>query len=268
MNGDATTPVEAENALRILQECFRDALVAVYLHGSAVAGGLRPDSDIDILAVVNQPTTQTIRKALVAELMKISGYPAALDTPRPLEVIIFNEDDLAEPGYPARSAFIYGEWLRKKFEAGEVPQPVADPELTVLLAQARQNAKTLFGQEPTEILPVIPAEDLRRAIGEALPALINSLEGDERNVLLTLARMWLTLTTGQIVPKDVAAEWAISRLPAESSATIALARAAYLGLATNDDWTNQGARTRQTVSQIHRSISEILERDDLRDAVP
>ena len=39
------------------------------------------------------------------------------------------------------------------------------------------------------------------------------LEGDVRNVLLTLARVWFTLETGTIASKDVAADWAITRLP-------------------------------------------------------
>jgi predicted nucleotidyltransferase len=251
------TPIEAENALRIIKDCFKDTLVAVYLHGSAVADGLRPDSDVDILVVVNQPTTYAIRASLVTELMKISGHPGERN-PRPLELIIFNQMDLAEPRYPARCEFIYGEWLRQAFEAGDVPQPGTDPEFTVLLAQARQHAKIMFGQDPQEILPVVTSADLRCAIEEAAPALLKSIEGDERNVMLTLARMWITLTTGEIVSKDRAADWAIARLPPAISATIAQARAAYLGL-TNDDWTDQGEQVRQAVSYIHQNIAQLLD---------
>src|SRR5690606_34256793 len=105
--------------------------------------------------------------------------------------------------YPPRSEFIYGEWLRDAFEAGEVPKPTRDPELTVLIAQARQEAKPLIGPEAAELLPIVPPALLYRAIGDALPALLDNLAGDERNVLLTLTRMWRTLSTGEIVPKDV-----------------------------------------------------------------
>ncbi|MDF8357578.1 aminoglycoside adenylyltransferase family protein [Ensifer adhaerens] len=257
MNNGPSIPLEAEHALCILQDMFEDTLVAVYLHGSAVSGGLRPSSDVDILAVVSQPTTHAQRESLVAELMQISGQPADPDSPRPLELIIFNQADLITAHYPARSEFVYGEWLRQEFQAGEVPHPGSDPEFTVILLQARRAAKTLFGQEPAEILPVIAINDLLRAMSEALPALIKSLEGDERNVLLTLARMWVTVTTGTIVSKDVAAEWAMPHLPADYSPTIAAARAAYLGL-ENDDWTHQGARVRQTADYMHREISELL----------
>src|SRR5690606_33428931 len=118
---------------------------------SAVAGGLRPKSDVDVLVVIDRPMTQAVRERLVAELMKISGRPEG-DSARPLELIVFHRDDLAGLACPPRSELVYGEWLRGAFEAGEAPAPVSDPELTVLLAQARQEAKALFGPDPAELL--------------------------------------------------------------------------------------------------------------------
>ena len=43
------------------------------------------------------------------------------------------------------------------------------------------------------------------------------------------------MSTREFVPKDVAAEWAMPRLPAETASLLALARDAYLGIRT-DDW--------------------------------
>lgn len=251
MDDDAVIiPIEAQQALRIARECFGGALVAAYLHGSAVAGGLRPDSDVDIMVIVDRPTTHIERKRLMTSLMKISGHPADGSGQRPIELIVFHRDDLAVSDYPPRSEFVYGEWLREAFEAGHVPQPVRDPELTVLLAQARLKAKTLAGPDAPELLRVIPEADLRRAIGDALPALLGSLHGDERNVLLALVRMWRTLTTGEIVPKDAAADWAISRLPREAAALVICARDGYLGT-EKDDWSHR----RQQVHGVAEDLS-------------
>ena len=61
----------------------------------------------------------------------------------------------------------------------------------------------------------VPMTDIRRAIKESLPGLIASIEGDEHNVILTLARMWLTSSSGRICSKDQAAEWAIPKLAKE-----------------------------------------------------
>jgi predicted nucleotidyltransferase len=178
-------PEEAAKALQVLQRCVGDKLLAVYLHGSAIAGGLRPDSDVDLLAVIDAPTTYAVRKRLVSGLMEVSGrHPADPNGRRPIEMIIFDRSELAVSACPARCEFLYGEWLREQFEADEVPKPHADPEFTLLLAQARRNARTLIGRDPATLLPVIPNSDVRRAIGQALPTLLGTVEGGERNVLL------------------------------------------------------------------------------------
>ncbi|NJO83105.1 MAG: DUF4111 domain-containing protein [Blastochloris sp.] len=68
-----------------------------------------------------------------------------------------------------------------------------------------------------------------------LPSLLNDLKGDERNVILTPARMWVTLATGEIVPKDTVAQWISHHVPASLSPVVELARSAYLG-EREDDW--------------------------------
>ncbi len=248
-------PREASQALSVVRERLRKSLLAVYLHGSAVSGGLRSHSDVDVLAVTGSPMEPESRMRLAADLMEISGrHPFAPGGQRPIELIIFMRANLATPTYPARCDFIYGEWLRNAYEAGEIPGPVCDPELTLVLAQARREAKALSGPEPDELLPMIPQADIRRAIGDCLPALAESFAGDERNVLLTLARMWRTLVDSEFVPKDVAAEWAESRLPEEHAVVLADARRAYLGLC-EDAW-SQRQEARRTMHALYERVME------------
>src|SRR5574344_1684122 len=99
---------------------------------------------------------------------------------------------------------MYGEWLREQFDKGAIPEPTYDPDLAILLSQLRENSINLFGPEATEVIEPVPMTDIRRAIKESLPGLIASIEGDERNVILTLARMWLTSSSGRICSKDQA----------------------------------------------------------------
>ena len=263
MKEDKTkVPTLASQALVILQNCFGNSLLAVYLHGSAVAGGLRPNSDVDLLVIIDQPTTHAVRERLVKELMRVSGrYPASQGDPRPLELMVFQRADLSALDHPARSEFrsefVYGEWLRGDFEAGVIPAPVSDPELTLLLAQARHNAIALIGPPATTWLPAIQKADIRRAISDTLPILLASLEGDERNVLLTLARMWRMLVEGDFVPKDVAAKWAIPRLPDEVADLLDYARIAYLSR-NNDDWSDRRQDARQLANIMGRHVKAIL----------
>jgi streptomycin 3"-adenylyltransferase len=194
----------------------------------------------------------------VVGLMRVSGrHPARPDGPRPLELIVFQRADIASPAYPARSELLYGEWLRREFEAGATPEPASDPDFTLVLAQARREAKTLVGPAPEELLPRIPDADIRRAIGDALPGLVGNLDGDERNVLLTLARMWRTLTTGEFVPKDVAAAWAAARLTPEGAVSIARARNGYLGTEA-DDWRPLRAEARRLADELSERVRATL----------
>ena len=75
----------------------------------------------------------------------------------------------------------------------------------------------------------MPRADLDQAMLDAIPDLLADLDSDTRNVILTLARIWTTMATGEIQPKDVAAEWASARLPTQHRAVLAHARAIYLG---------------------------------------
>jgi streptomycin 3"-adenylyltransferase len=76
---------------------------------------------------------------------------------------------------------------------------------------------------------------------------------DTTNGLLTLARMWFTLVTGEIAPKDLAAEWAIARLAGDDRAVVDRARAIYLGEAAHD-WRGQESRTRVTGARLSGQV--------------
>lgn len=251
-------PAEVNTAREILQSHLAESLCAIYLHGSAVADGLRPHSDIDMLVVVAQPIAPETRRALITELMAISGrYPSDPAGRRPLEVLIFLRAALEALPYPARCEFVYGEWLRHDYEAGAVSEPVSDPELTVVLAQARQEAIPLIGPVATDFLPAVPEADIRQAMEDGLPTLMTSLPGDARNVLLTLARMWHTLATGEFVSKDRAADWAAACLPHAQAAVLTDARNDYM-LGTTRDWQACQPALRQTASALHDQVQANL----------
>ena len=131
---------------------------------------------------------------------------------------------------------MYGEWLRDDMERGYVPQPFADPDNAVLLWQARMHSLPLTEENPAieSLLPPIPFSEIRLAIREALPNLLASIKGDERNVLLTLSRMWYTAATRELTSKDNAALWAESRVPEPFATLLAKARNAYLGNVVDD----------------------------------
>ncbi|MDD9724561.1 aminoglycoside adenylyltransferase family protein [Roseovarius sp. SK2] len=249
---------QIQSALLILRRRLGDALLGVYLHGSAVTGGLRPQSDIDLMAVVQSELTESQRDGLLLDLLRLSGrHPAVPGGPRCLEVIVFCHGDLTPHDYPARAEFVYGEWLREAFEAGETPVPERDPEYSLVLAQAHQEAISLFGPPRSELLTDVSTEHVNQAMRDALPDLLDGLRGDERNVLLTLARMWHTASTGRFITKDAAAEWAIPRLSGSDAMALDHARRAYLGEVT-DDWSSEGDAARELAGRMSENVTNAM----------
>jgi predicted nucleotidyltransferase len=241
-----------------LRRVLGDALIAVYLHGSAVSGKLQPQSDIDLLVVVDRDVTSDQRDELLTELMQISGrHPAAPGGPRCIEVIVFRLSDLSEDRFPMRAELTYGEWLRDAFESGEKPMPARDPEYTLVLAQARQEAIPLSGPDRTELLPEVSTDVVRQAMRDLLPGLMDGLQGDERNVLLTLARMWRTASAGDFVSKGEAALWAIPQMPAQDAAMLDYARSAYLGQII-DDWGSRRNDAKLLAEYLSNRVVELL----------
>ena len=103
------------------------------------------------------------------------------------------------------------------------------------------------------------AEDVNRAIVEGIPGLLDDLDADTGNVVLTFARIWTTLETGTIRSKDAAADWALARLPQEHRPVLARARAIYLG-DEEERWDDLRPRVRPHVDhvlgEIERSIPD------------
>jgi predicted nucleotidyltransferase len=249
---------QIQSALSILHRRLGDALLGVYLHGSAVSGGLQPESDIDLLAVTESKLTANQRNGLWMDLLRFPGrHPAVPGGARCLEVMVFRQSDLANGDYLARVEFVYGEWLREGFEAGERSMPERDPEYSLVIAQAHQEAFPLFGPPREALLPEISADHVKQAMRDVLPDLLDGLPGDERNVLLTLARMWHTACTGKFVTKDAAAEWAIPLLSSSDAMALDHARRAYLGEVT-DDWNIQGEAARELARRISENVTNSL----------
>lgn len=89
----------------------------------------------------------------------------------------------------------------------------------------------LLGPVAEELFDRVPESDFLEALTETLK-LWNSppdWAGDERNVVLTLARIWYSAITGDIAPKEIAADWTMERLPMEHQSIVLEARQAYLG---------------------------------------
>ncbi|BBI50715.1 hypothetical protein HORIV_31360 [Vreelandella olivaria] len=96
------------------------------------------------------------------------------------------------------------------------------------------------------------------AIRDTLPSLLAETAGDERNVVLTLSRMWLTAATGDIAPKDIAAQWAEKQALADYALLLQYAREGYLGK-VEDHWEENREGFEALVSYMYKAIEACLD---------
>jgi predicted nucleotidyltransferase len=240
----------------IVRDVLGDAALAAYLYGSAVAGGLGPDSDLDVLVVSGRSLTGDERAAIIQRLLPISGRRAIGGPARSIELSIVVGPALTPWRYPPSIELQYGDWMRAKLERGELPEwPRPDPDVAVLVETARRAAVPLLGPPLAAVVQPVPRADLVRAMVDSIPVLMPGIEegDDRRNGLLTLARIWTTLATGEIRSKEEAANWALARLPEQHRPVLAHARAAYLG-EESEDWRALAPRVRPHVDHVVERI--------------
>jgi predicted nucleotidyltransferase len=227
---DSRARAQIDAVIELVRTVLGDAAVGAYLYGSAVMGGLKPSSDLDVFVVTRRPTSRDDKRALIDRLMPISGAHATAGPARSIELTIVVQSEVRPWRYPPRLDFIYGDWLRSEFERGEIPPGSRpNPDLAVLITIILVDGRALFGPPAVDVFDPIPHADLERALIDVIPGLLAELDSDTRNVILTFARIWTTLATGEILPKDAAADWAMARLPEEHRAVLARARAIYVG---------------------------------------
>ncbi|MFI1185763.1 aminoglycoside adenylyltransferase family protein [Streptomyces californicus] len=228
-------------------------VIGAYLHGSAVLSDLRPASDVDVLVVSRRSMDERQRRALLSGLLGISG---SRNKVRPVELIVVVQSEVQPWRYPPTCDFLYGEWLRAEYEAGEVPRPEPMPDLALLITMVLAGDHSLTGPLPAQALGPVPHSDLVRASVAGIPDLLDNLDGDTRNVLLTFARIWTTLATGQIRSKDAAADWALAQLPPEHRPVLEHARQLYLNCRYSEESWSETLRA-QVRPQVNRVLAEI-----------
>jgi streptomycin 3"-adenylyltransferase len=228
---DTADRQQLERTLTLVSQILDSDIVAAYLFGSAVFGGLRPESDLDVLVVSKRPTTRAEKQRLVSGLLAVSMRRTPEGMWRRIELTIVVQREVKPWSYPPRFDFQYGDWLRSAFESGNVePWPTTvDPDLAVLITMVMLANTPVLGPPPAEILDPVPNGDLLSAMVGDIDKWRGTIDSDTRNVILALARIWSTLATCVIRSKDAAADWALERLPAALRAVLARARAVYVG---------------------------------------
>ncbi|MCM5679567.1 aminoglycoside adenylyltransferase family protein [Schlegelella sp. S2-27] len=237
--GPSGIAFQLTRALEELDRHLSKSLVAIHLFGSAVEGGLKPNSDIDILVTVSSRLSDIERKELMMSLLNVSapsGGSVQDKSLRPLEVTVVAQSDVLPWRYPAIRQLQFGEWLRNDLQSGIFEPPMQDHDLAILLTKVRKHSLALRGPDASTLFNAVPLADLKQALLDTVAqwAAPDAWIGDERNVVLALARIWFSAATNEIASKDAAVDWLLERVPLAHKGLLTDAKAAYLGQAMDD----------------------------------
>jgi streptomycin 3"-adenylyltransferase len=228
---------QTQKITRLVLRVLGPEVIGAYLHGSSVLGGLKPASDVDVLVVSRRRMNDEERRLLLEGLFSISG---SRNRARPVELTVVVQSEVRPWRFPPVGDFLYGEWLRDEFEASGPPQPTPMPDLALLVTMVLAGDHALTGPPPAQVLDPVPRADLVRATVAGIPGLLQDLEDDTRNVLLTFARIWTTLATGQLKSKDAAADWALAQLPPGHRSVLRHAKELYLNSQYSEEsWSDE-----------------------------
>src|SRR5690554_5314007 len=108
----AEVSTQLSEVVGVIERHLEPTLLAVHLYGSAVDGGLKPHSDIDLLVTVTVRLDETTRRALINDLLETSASPGESEILRAVEVTIVVHDDIIPWRYPAKRELQFGEWQR------------------------------------------------------------------------------------------------------------------------------------------------------------
>lgn len=204
---------QIDNVLIELKRLFSKDLLGVYLYGSYVKGGLKKDSDVDFLVIINRDMTKEEKRILISKIMPISKEIGEDTSLKYIELTVLNYHENENWSYPPIEEFIYGEWLREDYLNYFIPEKNNNIDLTILLYQAKLSSISIYGENNiNNLIPDVPFIDLQKAIKESSKELIKDFYGDEKNVILTLCRMIVTYETGKFYSKDLAGSMIIENL--------------------------------------------------------
>ncbi|MBL1409045.1 aminoglycoside adenylyltransferase family protein [Sphingobacterium faecale] len=218
-------------ACAIISKYLDSSLLAIHLYGSAVAGGLKPFSDIDLLVTIDRPMSDDVRTGLMQRFLTCSAQPGTSANKRALEVTVINYSEVVPWKYPPRREMQFGEWLRNDILKGVVEGAVLDADLCILIKKARISSIPMVGAIASKLfVDDVPNGDFFKTLQSTLSQWNNEEDwrGDERNIILTIARIWYSASTGNIGSKEEASGWLMDRIPTNHQFWLAQARRHYL----------------------------------------
>ncbi len=210
--------------------CLGDALVGVYLHGSAAMGCYHPaHSDLDLLVVVHQEPTATAKRQYLDEIVRLCAAAPA----KGIEMSVVDEAICRHFRYPTPYLLHFSKMHLQAYR--DDPSSYIrrmrgdDPDLAAHFTVVLQRGRVLYGKPIREVFaPVDPRfywdsiwQDVRNAPADILEQPLY--------MTLNLCRVLAWRKERQVLSKAEGGSWGIDHLPASFRPLLQAALANYSG---------------------------------------
>jgi len=216
MPSSALAPFLDRLGLQLRADLGRN-LIGLYVYGSLTQDAFETRrSDVDCVAVIRRPLSAVVTSRLQMSLRRLlRSHPLA----RRLQLTILIQRELLR--------FNGDGWL---YQFGHLSRTGSDGN-PIIWVNILESGLVVLGPPPRTFVPRITPTMLRAALqreieylGAELVSARNSVwrhrDSYRRYAALTACRILYTLRTGRVVSKQVAAAWALTRLPTSHRAIV------------------------------------------------
>jgi len=209
------------------QHILGSKLTGIYVHGSLAFGCFRWDcSDIDFLAVVEQPLAQEEKEALIQTLLKLDRYAP----PKGFEMSVVLRSACAPFADPTPFELHYSNAHRANYlrDLGGTCRAMQgeDPDLAAHATVVRGVGIALCGEPVEQVFAPVPQTSYLRSIWSDIEAAPVEIRRDPVYYLLNLCRVLAYLEAGLVLSKAQGGEWGMAHLP-EDGELIGAALSSY-----------------------------------------
>ncbi len=196
------------------KEILQDNLVGVYLHGSAVMGCYNPlKSDIDLIVVVKDFITDTVKKSFMDMVVKLNGNGPA----KGIEMSIVKQSVCKPFVYPTPFELHFSAahlaWYEKEPDDYILKMKGEDKDLAAHFTIINHRGKCLYGASIKDTFADVPVQDYIDSVWNDISDAVEEIADNPMYLILNLARVLAYLKDDLVLSKREGGEWALNNVP-------------------------------------------------------
>jgi streptomycin 3"-adenylyltransferase len=195
------------------QNILRTNLTGLYIHGSVAFGCFNWDkSDIDFIAVAENPLSYDVKLALLRALEELSEYAP----PKGLEMSVVLKAHCQRFLYPTPYELHFSNaWrlARHLDNPARLREPTTDCDLAAHFMVTKKVGQVLWGEPIERVFGDVPAADYWDSIYLDVKNAKDDVLSNPMYVILNLCRVLAYASEKAVLSKEQGGQWGLNRLP-------------------------------------------------------